>query len=96
MRIEIPQKYDGNTESYRYVKATYDEAASVFENCYRYLRIIRNNIIHANKAYRPDTPQRLTELLDWSMEFIDAVYARDTPFARRAAEIKGVMRIESF
>jgi len=95
-RIEIPQKYDGRTESYKYVEIEFRPGTSVFEKCYCYLRTIRNNIIHANKAYRPDTPQRLTDLLDWAETFIDSVYATDTPFARRALEIKQIMKIESF
>jgi hypothetical protein len=95
-RIEIPQRYDGNTESYRYVEIEFRPGTSVYEKCYAYLRIIRNNIVHANKAYRPDTPQRLTELLDWAETFIDTVNATGSPFARRAREIKQTMKIESF
>ena len=97
VRIQIPQKYDGNTESYRFVQpAAFDENATVYENCYPYLRIIRNNIIHANKAYRPDTPERLADLLNWGERFIKAVYDTNSPFAARAREIKKTMKIESF
>jgi len=95
-RIGIPLKYDGNTEDYRYAGIEFDETHSVFDNCYRYLRIIRNNIIHANKAFRPDTPERLSELLSWSEELFLAVYAADCSFSERAKEIKAVLRIESF
>ena len=96
VRIEIPQKYDGNTESYRYAEVAIDEQSTVYENCYKYLRIIRNNIIHANKAYRPDTPERLADLLNWAQRFIQAVYDTDSPLAVRAREIKNTMKIESF
>ncbi len=95
-RIEIPQRYDGNTESFRYVCVSFSEGTPVFVKCYTYLRTIRNNIIHANKAYRPDTPQRLADLLGWAERFIDTVYAADSRFAARAREIKQIMKIESF
>ena len=94
--IDIPKRYDGNTESYENVAMEFPNDWGVFDCCYKCLRIIRNNIVHANKAYRPDTPKRLTELLNWSEAFIDAVYANDTPFSQRAAEIKIAMKIESF
>jgi len=89
-------RYCGDTESYVYAEAHFDEQKSVFENCYKYLRIIRNNIIHANKAYVPDTPKRLADLLDWSEQFIESVYETRSSFSKRAQEIKRVMQIESF
>ena len=94
--IGIPERYDGNTESYQYAHVTFSPHATVFEKCYKYLRTVRNNIIHANKAYKPDTPERLQDLLVWAHEFIAAVYETESPFAQRAREIKAVMRIESF
>jgi len=94
--IGIPQKYDGRYENYRYEKILFDSNAGVFENCYRYLRTIRNNIIHANKAYKPDPPERLSDLLNWSEKFIESVYQTDSEFAARANEIKAALRIESF
>jgi hypothetical protein len=69
---------------------------SIFENCYRHLRTIRNNIIHANKAYRPDPPGRLSDLLNWSDRFIESVCSADCDFSKRAREIKDVLKIESF
>ncbi|WP_282611011.1 hypothetical protein [Pelagibius sp. Alg239-R121] len=95
-RIGVPLMYDGQIEDYRYAEIEFDEQWSVFENCYRYLRIIRNNIIHANKAFRPDPSQRLSDLLSWSDELIDTVYATDSDFSARAQEIKAVLSIESF
>lgn len=74
----------------------YDQNKTPFENCYRCLRIIRNNIIHANKAYRPDPPERLTDLLAWSEKFIATVYAAGGGFAARANEIKAALKITSF
>lgn len=74
----------------------FDEAKSVFENCYRQLRIIRNNIVHANKAYRTDPPERLNEQLDWAEGFIQSVYRTDSALATRAQEIKDVLGIETF
>ncbi len=94
--IGIPERYDGNTESYQYAHVTFDPHTTVFERCYKYLRIVRNNIIHANKAYKPDTPKRLQDLLAWAHDFIAAVYETGSPFAQRAREIKAVMQIESF
>lgn len=94
--IEIPKKYDGNTESYIYAQPNLPAEMSAYEKCYKYLRLIRNNIIHANKAYRPDTPDRLTELLDWAEKFIEAVYETDSDFAQCAREIKATMQIEEF
>ena len=94
--IGIPGRYDGNIEDYRYVDIAFDSGKSVFENCYRHLRTIRNNIIHANKAYRPDPPERLNELLDWAEGFIQSVYQTNSALAKRAKEIKGALRIETF
>lgn len=95
-RIGIPLKYDGEIENYRYEVVKFDEHISVFENCYKYLRVIRNNIIHANKAYRPDPSERLSDLLNWSDSLIESVYQTDSDFAKRACEIKSILRIESY
>ncbi len=46
----------------------------VFENCYRQFRTIKNNIVHANKAYRPDSPERLNELLDGTQGVVNNVH----------------------
>lgn len=94
--IGIPEKYDGQMESYRYKEIAFDLNKSAFENCYLHLRTIRNNIIHANKAYLPDPPERLSDLLNWSDRFIERVYDADCNFSRRALEIKTVLKIESF
>ncbi|WP_147391975.1 hypothetical protein [Paracoccus onubensis] len=94
--IGIPGRYDGNIEDYRYVDIEFDNDKSVFENCYGQLRTIRNNIVHANKAYRPDTPERLNDLLDWAQGFIHSVYQSNSALAKRAAEIKAALRIENF
>lgn len=94
--IGIPGRYDFNIEDYRHVDIEFDTGKSVFENCYKQLRTIRNNIVHANKAYRPDPPERLNDLLDWAQEFIHSVYRSNSPLAKRAMEIKGVLRIENF
>ena len=94
--LEIPQRYDGDTESYQYVYMTFRPDATVYEKCYKYLRIMRNNIIHANKAYKPDTLERLKDLLEWAHRFIEAVYETESPFAQRAREIKAAMKIKSF
>ena len=91
--IGIPQKYDGAIENYRYVDIQFDPTHSVFENCYLHLRVIRNNIIHANKAFRPDPPKRLADLLAWSDELIGAVYNTNSAFADRARDIKAVLKI---
>lgn len=85
--VGIPNRYDGNIGDYSYVDIEFDEGKSVFENCYRHLRTIRNNIVHANKAFRPDPPERLNELLDWADGFIQSVYKTDMPLAARATEI---------
>ncbi|MDD9729193.1 hypothetical protein PVW46_04635 [Mameliella sp. AT18] len=94
--IGIPGRYDGNIEDYRYVDIEFDHEKSVFENCYRQLRTIRNNIIHANKAYRPDPPERLKDLLQWAQDFIESVYQTNSPLAERAKEIKEILKIENF
>tara|TARA_R110000737_G_scaffold173872_1_gene199373 strand:- start:3920 stop:4330 length:411 start_codon:yes stop_codon:yes gene_type:complete len=94
--IGIPGRYDGNIEDYRYVDIEFDNEKSVFENCYRQLRTIRNNIIHANKAYRPDPPERLNDLLDWAQIFIQSVNQSNSALATRAKEIKATLRIETF
>ncbi|WP_321333015.1 hypothetical protein [Breoghania sp.] len=94
--IGIPGRYDGSIEDYRYVDIEFDHEKSVFENCHRQLRTIRNNIIHANKAYRPDPPERLDELLKWALVFIDSVYKTGSPLAERAKEIKAKLKIETF
>jgi len=92
----IPGRYDGEIEDYQYVDVEFDNKKSVFHNCYRQLRVIRNNIIHANKAYRPDSSPRLNELLDWAHRFIQSVYQTNSAFAKRAEEIKAVLKIETF
>ena len=94
--IGIPGRYDGNIEDYQFISIEFDIEKSVFENCYRQLRTIRNNIVHANKAYRPDPPERLTELLDWAVDFIREVYLTGSSLAKRAERIKEVLRIETF
>lgn len=94
--IGIPGRYDSNIEGYLYVDIEFDNEKSVFENCYRQLRTIRNNIVHANKAYRPDPPERLNDLLDWAQGFIDKVYQSNSPLAERAKEIKATLGIENF
>ncbi|MGB7334481.1 MAG: hypothetical protein WBD01_01715 [Salaquimonas sp.] len=95
-RLGIPLKYNGHIEAYDEAIIEFDENRSVFENCYRCLRTIRNNIIHANKAYRPDPPDRLEELLNWSGDFIDQVYQSNSDFSERALEIKKALSIENF
>lgn len=95
-KIGIPQIYDRNSGSYQDVPFQIGPDATAYEQCYAYLRRIRNNIIHANKAYETDTPERLTDLLAWADRFITAVYETDSSFAQRAKQIKDVMRIESF
>lgn len=94
--IGVPHKYDRNSGSYQEVPVENRPDATAYEQCYAYLRTIRNNIIHANKAYEPDTPERLKDLLAWANRFITAVYETDSSFAQRAKQIKDVMRIESF
>ena len=94
--IGVPQKYDQNLGTYQDVPVEIDANATVYEQCYAHLRIVRNNIIHANKAFEPDTPERLTDLLEWADRFIAAVNETDSSFARRARQIKGEMQIESF
>ena len=94
--IGVPQKYDRNSGSYQDVPVEIGPDATMYEQCYAHLRTIRNNIIHANKAFEPDTPERLTDLLVWADRFITAVYETDSSFAQRAKQIKDVMRIESF
>ena len=54
------------------------------------------NVIHANKAYRPDPPERLNDLLQWAQRFIHSVYETNSPLAERAMEIKATLRIENF
>lgn len=94
--IGIPGRYDGSIGTYRHVDIEFNPEKSVFNNCYRQLRTIRNNIIHANKAYRPDPPERLNDLLHWAQKFIHSVYETNSPLAERAKEIKATLRIESF
>ena len=94
--IGVPQKYDQNLVMYRDKTVKAEVNATVFEKCYAHLRTVRNNIIHANKAYKPDTPERLIDLLEWADRFITAVYETDSSFAGRAMQIKREMQIESF
>ncbi|GGC21521.1 hypothetical protein GCM10011363_42740 [Marivita lacus] len=94
--IGIPGRYDGKIQGYRYVDIEFDDEKSVFENCYRELRTIRNNIVHANKAYRPDPSERLNDLLDWAQGFIHSVYQTNSRLAERAKEIKVTLGIENF
>jgi len=69
---------------------------TVFEKCFCGLSIIRNNLIHANKARQPDRPERLSELLAWAERFIDAVYIGESPFASCAQDIKDTLGIKNF
>lgn len=93
--IGFPERYDGVVENYVHEDVVYDPKKSVFENCYRCLRVIRNNIMHANKAFLPDTPERLDDLLGWACRLIDAVQATECGFTCRVREIKLVLGIES-
>ena len=94
--IGLPEEYDRKTGTYRYTKMEFDTGKGDFKNCYQHLRTIRNNIIHANKAYLPDPPERLSDLLNWSEKFIESVYHSDSDFAARALQIKEALKIESF
>ena len=95
-QIGVPGRYDGSRETYVFEDLGYDENKSPFENCYIGLRRIRNNIIHANKAFKPDPPERLANLLSWADKFITVVYATNASFAARATEIKVALRVTSF
>ncbi len=95
-KIGAPLKYDRGAKKYRYDEIEYNSEDTVFENCYKYLRIIRNNIIHANKAIEPDSPERMAELLTWSKNFIDTANETDSDFSQKVREIKEIMKIESF
>ena len=94
--IGVPQKFDRKSRMYRDVTVEIEANSTVFNQCHAHLRTVRNNIIHANKANEPDTPERLTDLLEWADRFITSVYETDSSFARRARQIKAVMQIESF
>jgi len=95
-QIGIPRKYDISNKRYGETNIQFDTKKSVFLNCYECLRRIRNNFIHANKAYRPDTPERLDELLSWSDSFIDSVYETESEFSEQANKIKQILCIRSF
>jgi hypothetical protein len=64
------------------------------EKCWNCLRVIRNNLFHANKAVLPDTIERLDALLDWSKSFIGELLKADHGIGRQAQEIKLIMRID--
>lgn len=95
-KLGIPQRYNGDKKAYDYVDIQFYENTSVFKNCYRCMRTIRNNIIHANKAFMPDPPERLNDLLAWTDTFINAVYATESSFSDRATQIKQILRIRSY
>ena len=96
LEIGAPQRYDRNLGRYQDIPVEIGPNATVYEQCYAHLRTVRNNIIHANKAFEPDTPERLTDLLEWADRFITAVYETDSSFTHRARQIKDVIQIESF
>ena len=94
--IGYPQKYSGEFENYVDVEINYSADKSEYQNCYLALRLIRNNIIHANKVILPDTTERIENLLDWSIQFIDAVNATESQFADMVNQIKSKMGISNF
>jgi hypothetical protein len=99
IRIEIqakpPQIWDKSINDYKD-----DPNTRAYTNNFKYswycLKLIRNNLFHANKAMKPDTPERLDFLLNWSDKFIKKIYRTDCELAKRAKEIKSILQIQSF
>ena len=90
-----PQIWDKSIDDYKD-----DPNIGTCTNDFKYswycLRSIRNNLFHANKAMKPDTPERLDFLLNWSDKFIKKIYETDCALSNRAKEIKGILQIQSF
>jgi len=61
--------------------------------CWSCLKLIRNNLFHANKARKPDTPKRLDFLLDWSYRYIDNILSGNYSVSIKAKEIKDILEI---
>ena len=95
-KIGVPLQFYRHENQYKPAQNEFGSEDNVYSKCYGYMRIIRNNIIHANKAFKPDSPERLSSLLDWSDKFIDAVYKSDSAFSNTAIEIKDKLKIKTF
>ena len=85
------QNIGGAPKVYSKARRRYEDKE--VNNWYEFLRIIRNNVIHANKAVNQNEPARLSSLLELSDRVIEAVNRTDSPFAKRANEIKSALQI---
>lgn len=94
-RIEPPRQFDKSKKEYK-DSTPFNDDASNEENCFKCLAKIRDNIIHANKAFDPDSHVRIQSLLDWACDFIDHVNSLDCEFTHKAKSIKSALEIENF
>ncbi|KZL18135.1 hypothetical protein [Pseudovibrio sp. WM33] len=72
------------------------ENDSPFDFCHKCFKKIRDNIIHCNKAIWPEEPSRRQALLEWSKEFVDAVYTSNSAYSNEAKRLKSELGIENF
>lgn len=89
----FPGEWDFDQKIYDYTGNAI-KGSTQCERCWNALRIIRNNIFHANKAARPDTPERLQALLDWSMAFTAELLSENSKLGLKTKEIKQTLNIE--
>ena len=89
--IGFPGEWDNAQRCFDYTGVGNTGASNV-ERCWNALRIIRNNLFHANKAVIRDDPDRLNNLLDWSRLFIEELM-NDAALGSQAREIKSTLYI---
>lgn len=89
--IGFPGEWDDAQRCFDYTGVA-NKGKSDVERCWNALRIIRNNLFHANKAVIPDTPERLYDLLDWAKRFIEALM-QDNDLGGQAKDIKYLLNI---
>lgn len=92
-KIGFPQEWDGNNQKYRSVQMAGNTNC---EKCWSCLRLIRNNLFHGNKAFKPDANERLEELLNWSVSFMTELLKADYDIGKKANEIKNVLGIKNW
>lgn len=92
-KLSPPATWDHDQGIYDYTRARPTTGESDAQKCWHYLKAIRNNLFHANKAKQPDTPDRLNDLLDWSLKFISELNKEEHDIGQQAKKIRETLQI---
>lgn len=88
--IGFPKRWNEGDNTY---SSPNNQGHTVTEKCWNQLKTIRNNLFHANKAKKPDTNERLSDLLDWSNDFMNELLKSNYAIGEKSLEIKKVLKI---